>query len=415
MPRRAALPWEAQIRQLVKANHGRGWTLGPHRGGRTQITRRWSDGTRSSTTVSTPWAPSSGAALLALVERLAGLMSERRLSLAEAAQLVDVEGAGRSAAAIRFGAVDWPAVAQRYRHQRVEVSGELSPRTWHNHAGRHVAEALEALARRPAPRDGRAVLEAVLAARPTEPGKQGRRERVGNVARFMVFAVERCGAPSRYLPPANLGELIGKRIDRAEPATPLLDDQLVRLYRAVPDPRWRLALGLAGVFGLRPIELACCRPEGPGLRVQGVKRNSAGKSADRLVHALDPEGAAGLGAELLALLAERGPDGLPDWGNTPISTKLGWYLADHVPEWAELRAEALGSHQGKLTTYSCRHGYAWRGSQVYGLSPRVLSALMGHNVATHLKHYGGWSGEAETAAAVLAARARILQAPALSG
>ncbi|MCP9784376.1 hypothetical protein KBY83_13830 [Cyanobium sp. WKJ7-Wakatipu] len=55
MPRAAAQPWE---RQLVKATRGRGWTLVLQRGGRTQITRRWSDDTRSSVTVSTRWAPS---------------------------------------------------------------------------------------------------------------------------------------------------------------------------------------------------------------------------------------------------------------------------------------------------------------------------------------------------------------------
>jgi len=269
MARTNALLWERQIRQLVKATHGRGWSLGPHRGGRTQITRRWSDGTRSSATVATPWAASSGPALLALVERIATAMAEQQIGLAQAAALVDAAGAGRSAAAIREGAVEWPQVAERWRRQQIE-SGTVTERTWQRHHRRHVAEALAVLTRRQRPpRDGLAVLEAVLAEHPTTPGCNGRRERLGTVARFLKYAVQHCGAPGRYLPPAKLSDLVGRRLERADDGTPLLDHQLLRLYRAIPDPQWRLAVGLAGVFGLRPVEIGCCRAEGAALRVLG--------------------------------------------------------------------------------------------------------------------------------------------------
>ena len=67
MARTTAQPWEQNLRQLVKAAHGRGWSMGPHRGGRTQLTRRFSDGSRASVTTATPWAPASSPALLALV------------------------------------------------------------------------------------------------------------------------------------------------------------------------------------------------------------------------------------------------------------------------------------------------------------------------------------------------------------
>ena len=410
MARTLAKPWEQQIRQMVRAAHGRGWTLGPHRGNRTQLTRRWADGTRSSATVATPWAPSSGPALLALVERIAAAMEEQRIGLAEAAALVDAAGAGRSAAAMRDGAVSWPEVAERWREQQIS-SGTVTEHTWQRHHRRHVAEAVTVLTRRQRPpRDGRAVLEAVLAEHPTAPGCNGRRERLGTVARLLRFAVEHCGAPGRYLPPDRLTELVGKRLERAEPSTPLLDHQLLRLHRAIPDPQWRLAVGLAGVFGLRPVEIGGCRPEGAGLRVLGVKRNSSGKSADRLVQPLDPEGAAGMGAELLALLRERGPAGLPTPSErTPLSTTLLDYLDGRVPEWAELREEAAATGQGHLTPYSLRHGFAWRGSQLYGLSPRVMAQLMGHTLAVHVRHYGAWASEVEVAAAVAAARNRVLQ------
>ena len=417
MARTTALPWESQIRLLVKASHGRGWSLGPHRGGRTQITRRWSDGTRSSVTVSTPWAPSSSAALLALVERIATAMAEQQIGLAQAAALVDTAGAGRSAAAIRDGAVEWPLVAERWRRQQIE-SGTVTAATWQRHHRRHVAEAVAVLTRRQRPpRDGLAVLEAVLAEHPTAPGCNGRRERLGTVARFLKYAVQHCGAPGRYLPPAKLSDLVGRRLERADDGTPLLDHQLLRLYRAISDPQWRLAVGLAGVFGLRPVEIGCCRAEGGGLRVAGVKRNSTGgKSGDRLVRPLDPQGAPGMGSELLAQLAERGQAALPEPSErTPWSTRLGDHLDGRVPAWAELREEAAAADQGHLVPYGLRHGFAWRGSQLYGLSPRVMAQLMGHTLAVHVRHYGAWASEQEVAAAVAAATARAHPIPARAG
>ena len=48
-----------------------------------------------------------------------------------------------------------------------------------------------------------------------------------------------------------------------------------------------------------------------------------------------------------------------------------------------------------LTPYSLRHGFAWRGHKSYSRSipVRDLAALMGHNPATHHKHYGKWTDE----------------------
>ena len=147
-----------------------------------------------------------------------------------------------------------------------------------------------------------------------------------------------------------------------------------------------------------------------------MKRNASGKSADRLVQPLDPHGASGMGAELLALLAERGQAALPEPSErTPWSTRLGDYLDGQVPEWAELRAEADAAHQGWLVPYSLRHGFAWRGSQLYGLSPRVMAQLCGHSLGIHVKHYGAWASEQEVAAAVAAAAARAHPTPARAG
>jgi integrase len=106
-----------------------------------------------------------------------------------------------------------------------------------------------------------------------------------------------------------------------------------------------------------------------------------------------------MGEELISELQRKGGDALPpikrSWGE-----RMNHYLRREVPTWVELLNESAATNKRWVTPYGFRHGYAWRGSQLYGLTPRVLASLMGHTVAIHLKHYGQWASETETAEAV---------------
>jgi integrase len=404
---KASSSWAEMFRQLVRASYGPGWILREHRGGRTQITRAWPDGSRSSVTVALPWRAEICPALLVLVERLDGLLQQQSINLSEAMGLINLEEAAGSPTQLWKGATNWERAVDRFRFHLVEGSGRVKPRTWHLTYRRHLQEALAVLERPRAPRDGRGVLRALVMAHPTPPGGSGRRERLGNVARFLSFAVDHCGISDQYRPPQDYRELIGRRLKRKQPATPVLDHQFLQLYEAVQDPRWRLAIGLLGVFGLRPAELEFCRVEQLGLRVEGVKRNSSGCSAPRLVHGLDPSGGAGLANLLLEELICKGEQALPRAAVAAFwSTRVQQHLVRHVPRWAELLAAARDDGQGHLTVYGMRHGFAFRGCEFYGLSPRVLAALMGHTTSVHLRHYGQWAGDQEVAAAVRDARTR---------
>ena len=133
-----AASWEKNLRSLIKVTHGHGWSLRQKDLGTTQVTRRWSDNSRSSATVRIPWKRSSGPKLLALIERLAIAIAPeaeggQALTLARAAELIQLEDEGVSVQAIRSGSVDWLAVADRYRHHRVEVTGAVTAMTWHRH------------------------------------------------------------------------------------------------------------------------------------------------------------------------------------------------------------------------------------------------------------------------------------------
>ena len=76
------------------------------------------------------------------------------------------------------------------------------------------------------------------------------------------------------------------------------------------------------------------------------------------------------------------------------------YLDRH-PYWAALVKASPG-----LSPYSLRHGYAYRGA-LAGIPLRQLAASMGHDVRTHMKHYGQWTDEAGLDAAFGAANAKL--------
>lgn len=352
-----------------------------------------------------PWQPESASSLLVLVERLAGVLQNQPMNLGRAMVCIKLEDAAGSPAKLWQGGSNWQWAVEQFRFHMVEESGRVQPKTWHRTYRSHMEQTLAVLERPRAPRDGRGVLKALLMAHPTPPGGTGRRERLGNAARFLTFAVDHCGIAEQYRPPLDYRDLLGRRLQRKPPATPLLDEQFLGIYSAIEEPRWRLAFGLLGVFGLRPAELGCCRVEQAALHVEGVKRNSSGCHPSRLVHGLDPAGAEGMADALLDQFRSLGQTALPHAAVAAFwSTRIQQHLVRHVPKWPQVLADARQSGQGHLTVYGTRHGFAFRGSQLYALSPRVLAALMGHTTAVHLRHYGQWAGDQEIAAAVQLAR-----------
>jgi integrase len=238
------------------------------------------------------------------------------------------------------------------------------------------------------------------------------------VARFLNYAVDECGAPTRFYPPSKnkINELIGSAETTAsERLTPPIkpEDLAALLDQLEADGEYelRLAVGLVGLFGLRPAELAVLTvKEGLG-RVGHVKRNSTSMGAKakptRRVMALDVPGLEGEGERMLQLYASgllRLPKSLrnqiamvEEKGKfQDVGADFGQKLERYAP-WRALVARNPG-----LTPYSLRHGYAWRAHVCSSnpMHPRNAAALMGHNVATHLKHYGSWTDEASLEAAV---------------
>ena len=134
---------------------------------------------------------------------------------------------------------------------------------------------------------------------------------------------------------------------------------------------------------------------------------SAKPKPPRLVKPIDVPGREGEGERLLQLYAS-GLVKLPKSLRNQIAKveekgkfqDVGADFKQKLDRYAPWRA--LVAKNPDLTPYSLRHSFAWRAHccSSNAMHPRIAAALMGHNVATHLKHYGVWTDEASLEAAV---------------
>lgn len=377
--------WVSTLRAAIKQQHGFGWSV-REKNGKVQLTRRFEDNTRSSITLDLPWNPESTSEVLGLLPEIRSRMDSQRLGLAEAYDLL------RGSSGATAERLDWAAATARFRKHKTEDTGEVKASTFERMYGPVLRQVLEAMAAKPVPRDGRSVLATLRDRHGGAPGSRGRQVRMQYASQLLRFAVQELGAPQRWLPPDDLTPFVGRRSAAAQkdPATPIKDSQLVRLLEGIPDPRWRLAVGLMGCFGLRPVELAYIRANGDRLAVSYRKRTARGMTQPGDVPGLDPQGMEGESVRLLRLL-ESGLVQLPPLGSADKDRAVAvrQYLGRREV-WRTLQAEAEAAG-GKLTPYSLRHGYALRAHELYDLSPRVTAALMRHSLQTHQAHYGQWT------------------------
>jgi integrase len=393
--------WDQLLRKQVKLEHGRGWSIS-QQSGKAKLTRRHPDGSRESVTLAIPWAASSGSAINAAVARLRQLMEERGLRLSDAYALTELAEVSTGSAE----GLNWQWVAEQFLASRADRrEATLCDLRF------RVSNALTTLSAKPKPRDGRSLMKAYAAQHFAKcpPGGSGRKAHLGDLAALLTFAVNRCGAETCWKPleGEELRELVGaaERAAGDELTRPIKPEQLADLLDALKadgKPELELAVGLVGLFGLRPAELAVLRVDDEGrLRVGAqVKRNRWSMNrpkSERLALPLDIPGRDGEGARFLQLYAS-GLVKLPPRILTTIERgefkpvgEAFRKLLQRYPFWQSLVAANPG-----LTAYSLRHGYAWRGHKSYqqSLSVRDLSALMGHTPVVHLQHYGKWTDEA---------------------
>ena len=380
--------WVTTLRAAIKQQHGFGWGI-RDKGGKVQVTRRFADGTRSSVTLDCPWNPEATSEVLGLLPEIRSRMESQRLGLQEAYDLLRAPTGGKPER------MDWVLAIARFERHKTSDTGEVKPETYRRMYKPVMRQFLEAMAAKPVPRDGRAVLASLRERCGGEPGSRGRKLRMQYASAFLRFTVTELGAAERWLPSSDLTPFIGKPTSavKRQGSAPLKDHQFVRLIEGIPDPRWRLAVTLAGCFALRPVELGYCRANGDKLHVSYEKRTARGSTDAGDVVGLDPEGMDGASLRALRLL-ESGLVELPPLGKADkdAAVSMRQYL-ERRETWQSLKAE-LEAQGEKLTVYGLRHAYALRAHERYGLSPRVTASLMRHSLHTHCEHYGSYTDKA---------------------
>ena len=410
----AKVVWSDNLRQVLKREHGKGWSVRDHRG-RVQLTRIFEDRSRSAVYLRLTWTADNATAILNTVAAIHDLMDSRKVSLKEAARLNTQALAGPASITKKAAEEGWDAVASDFLKSR----GDRRSSTLRDLRLR-VQRALAVINQKPKPRDGMSVLDAYAAAyfKEMAPGGQGRKRNLNDVVAFLQFAVDRCGAPDRFLPPPKdrINELIGtsgtSTTERLTP--PIKEEQFTSLLDALAaDNRHdlRLAVALVGYLGLRPAELAVLRVGDDGkARVGNIKRNiQTMKQADkppRLVIPLEIEGRNNEGALAVAQFAS----GLV---KLPKALRKQIDLVEQKGRFQDVGAEfaqqlsrcnywhAMVITDPSITPYSLRHGFAWRATVGQNKLPvRTAAALMGHTMQVHHRHYGAWVDEAAIEEAV---------------
>jgi len=399
----SAATWSSTLRKQLKNEHGFGWTV-EQQSEKVKLVYRRPGARKQSITLQIPWNRSCGTSVLNAVSEIRLRMEEQNLSLAESHSLIADSPVERS-----NGPIDWEEVARRYEDHRVG-SGTVKLSNFNANERPRITRCIELLtAARSVPTDGRSLMKnyahTYICDMPT--GSDGRRRNLDDVARFLDFAVRKCGAGSEWCPmeTTEKQELVGSRIEQREQTIPVKPEQLQWLLEALDAegkrPDLRLAIALVGLFGLRPAELGTLEVRDGRLYVGPVKRNRAGAKKSRLSLPLDLSGMPGEGERVLQLF-DSGLVKLPvairnqiakATPQEPNHKGVGDEFRQQVqrcPHWQTMAFANPG-----LIPYSLRHGYAWRGHKAYerSLPVRDLAALMGHTPATHHKHYGQWVDE----------------------
>ena len=223
--------------------------------------------------------------------------------------------------------------------------------------------------------------------------KQGSRSR--QIARralqaFLNWAIPRGKLPAAYAPPATLPETTQPK----EIGYPIRDQEILSLLESIKNEKWRFAIQLLSVYGLRPEELRYLTiKEGPtGKALYSTYKKSKGgtkgkKTESRRLNPLfikDDEGNF-IDWNLQARF-EIG-EALPCIGKTG---EAGLYLGKFLKRneyWNWLKQHVIETVKDeKLKPYCFRHRYA-KESHAAGFPMVNIAESMGHTLEVHMLNY----------------------------
>ena len=411
----AKATWDEILRAAIKHECGAGWSI-VEQSGKAKVTRIYRDEGNKRVTrskqLSIEWKATNSSKIQNAVIRLHNLIFERNISLAEAVRLDAAASISDKPDAPETASEGWDVIKEEY----LKTKQGLRANTL-NDLKLRVERTVKALEHKPMPIDGKSLMKkyAKLYFGEMKSGGEGRKRNLNDVSAFLKFAVQEKGKPTRYLPPQKsfIDELVGESetTRKAKLTPPLKPEQLAALLdqlEADGKPDLHLAVGLVGLYGLRPAELAVLqvvedKDKNLKLRVGQVKRNAKTmnrKKELRLVIPIDIDGRQGEAQRLLRLYHS-------ELVKLPASLLKQIELVEEKKKFQDVGHEfgqllkrykpwkALVASNPDITPYSLRHGYAWRAHMCspVPLPAKMAAASMGHTVIVHQKNYGSWIDE----------------------
>ena len=364
--------WIKPFRDLIRASCGPGWKV---RGVRGRMRLEVQD--HGSVMLTYPWSQEGASAALPRIQQIFKRWNGGQITLAQAAQNANTSSSHQ--------ALNFKQLIDSYR-EFVPNAGDA---TWNKFYLPVLRNCAAQFVDRP-PVDGEALCIACL--EQWEQGSRARQTARQKLYGFLNWAVQRGHLKPIYSPPAALPEVLKpKRV-----GYPLEDAQILQLLDAIPDTaenaRWKFAIQLCAVYGLRPEELRHLRIKdgANGAELWSIYRKSMGgnkgqKTEPRRIHPLMLRDIDGKVIDWNLQARIQIGEQLPPLNRVGEGGQaLGTYLRRREA-WTALRKEA--EHIGEqLTPYSFRHRYA-KGMHAAGLPIANIAEAMGHTIEVHLQSY----------------------------
>ena len=364
--------WIKPFREQVRASCVPGWKVLNSRGNmRLQVVDV------GSVMLPYEWSLKGSTQALPRIQQIFKRWNSGQITLAEAAQTANTSSSHQT--------LNFNQLIDSYR-EFVPNAGE---KTWGKFYLPVLRNCAEQFKGRP-PVDGEALCLACL--QQWEPGSRMRQTSRQKLCGFLNWAVQRGHLKPIYSPPASLPETLKpKRV-----GYPLEDTQILALLDSLPDgpehDRWRFAIQLSAVYGLRPEELRhlVVKNGASGPELWSIYQKSMGgtkgqKTEPRRLHPLLLRDMHGKAIDWKLQGRVQINEELPPLNREGEGGQaLGTYLRRRE-SWNGLR-KAAESQGEQLTPYSFRHRYA-KGMHAAGLPIANISEAMGHTIEVHLQSY----------------------------
>ncbi len=400
-------PWVISLRTSLTNSVGNSWQVIEQKKGRTALAIQLNDGSMTFKYLGIDWQEANSGKIREAVESIYKLVNSKKLPLEKAVDQVKGTCSTASKTTNRRKQKLLIGAWEGYEFYKVKVSSEITQKTWDNEY-RKTFRWLKQVA----------AVDAndlfIDIGKTYEAGSRSRQVRVQHMAAFLRWATSKASGhllpADKWTPPLkdSLQKFIGSKPARKqqEHSTPIVaieDEDLLELVDSLPIDldmtekkhrlrdramEWDLAIKLAVVYGLRPIEVSFDYLE---VKKKGkeeylfctyCKKTGSGIIRPRRLRPLHPEWE----KKWNLLQRVNRNDALPRMKDDAGEVFKNYLRFNAI--WQKLKVE-LG-----VVPYSFRHSYSRRGHQVYKLSDSEMSALMGQTVEAHQVTYAQWNLEA---------------------